>query len=579
MQKILVSSTKEYHEAKTYLNSQTCPLVMDTETDGVEVRKNQMVGIGLAAGDKAFYMPFRHKEGTNLPERLVGDVCSNILRPDREQWGYHYGFDVKMMAKEGMVPPKKIKDGMLRAYMLNENEESFKMEAICQKYIDEGAGESEDKLVELLLERFGGSAKKAKGNLHRLPAYLVADYGTQDLISTRDLIEFQGDHLKTWKLDDLADDFENFQLAICDMEMRGCVLDLPLIHQNMEKAEPIYLGLEADLQEAAGYALNPRSFKQLQALMEVDSTSKDVLEPLAEGGGPKADLARKILDYRAWYRVNGTYYSKFISLQHNGRLHPNLSLTRTTSTRLSCTGPNMQAIPRETEEGSAYADIKHTIVAPEGYHLYELDLAQAEICVFGHYSKDPFTLEVLESGQSMHDLVAARLNVPRAVAKGLNFSVQYGMGAEKFAEKFGWSYPDAVRYLRGYHQLRPGIKRLSRTLKNQAEADGYIRLYTGRVRHFNSKRAPPKDAMNNKIQGAVAEMLRIACTRIHQEVPRFLPILSVHDSILGYVKDGEEREVIPQAVAIMEDQPWCSVPIKTDVKRGMSWGGAVEWNC
>lgn len=570
----LVDTPEKYAEAKLYLNSREDDLVMDTETNGLSFIHNHMVGTGLLAGDRAFYLPFRHEQGRNLPEELIADMCGTILRHDRKQVGYHYGFDIKMLRKEGMAQPEEIDDAMLRAHVLNENEPSFKMEEIAMKYVDPGAGAAEDQLVDMLVSRFGGSRKAAKGNLWRLSGEETLRYGTQDLITTRQLRDFQAPNLETWKLDGIADEVEDFQLVIAEVELLGCHIDDTLLQSAGPAAKDRADELEAKIQELAGYKINPRSPKQLKAWLGLANTTADTLRTIVDSD-PRAQY---LLDYRGWQKVEGTYYRPIMGhLDDEGFVHPDLRVTGTVAGRLSCGGIALQGIPRAVDDvESPYYGVKRLFDAPEGDELVELDYRQAEIVLMAHYSRDPKLLGILEQGLSMHDVVAAEQGVPRPVAKALNFSVPYGIGPHKFSENYGYSLSASKRYIAGYHQVFSNVKRFMEQCERMAKNRGHIRTWTGRARHFNCKAAKIHSAGNNVIQGGIACAMRRAMIRIAKEVPELRMCLSVHDSVLGYVKKGQTMEVARAASQIMVDQfdGWCSVPMRVDIKRGSNWAEA-----
>jgi DNA polymerase I-like protein with 3'-5' exonuclease and polymerase domains len=104
------------------------------------------------------------------------------------------------------------------------------------------------------------------------------------------------------------------------------------------------------------------------------------------------------------------------------------------------------------------------------------------------------------------------------------------------------------------------------------EDRGYIRMYTGRVRRFNSFDAPTHKASNNLIQGSVAEMMRLSIMEICKTLPEVHILLTVHDSILFEVPQDRFTELCKKVKGIMEKQEWCSVPIIADFKWGYSWG-------
>lgn len=564
-----------YEEAIAHL-TQGGPIVCDTETTGLEWRKEDKVcGIGLLASGKSFYFPFRHAEGPNLPERLIGDVCERVLRPGRLHIGYHYGFDINMLHKEGMCAPEKIEDSMLNAHVLNENEPSFKMENVCTKYINPDASKEEDALIDLLVERFGGSRKRAKANLHKLPASEVAGYAEQDLWSTLELRDWQLPHLAAWGLTEVAVGVCEYQLVVAESERLGMQLDVSRVHEYMKEAEIKAQELEDAIAEKAGYKANPRSSKQMQALLNVASTARDVLDMLVAGGNETAEL---LMDYRVWSKAVGTYYKPFLEcMTPGGVIHPNINVMGTISGRPTCSNPNMLAIPRDVKK----YPIKKVFVARPGYMFVEVDVSQAEMRVAAHYANEVKMKKLFSNrGVDLHGAVAAERGMPRDIAKRLNFSVIYGIGARKFSKTYKVPYQKAKVYLNDYHEMFPGFRRLYNKADTIAQTRGYIRHFSGRIRRFNDpKRAPSHKASSNLVQGSVAEMIRLTIIRLRKEFPWARQLLSVYDSVLFEVPDTTTDEEINQIRKLMEDQPWCSVPMKVDIKKGFCWGEMeeIEW--
>lgn len=560
---------KDYEQAKREINSHE-EVVCDTETTGLQWAKGDKVcGVSILAGDKSYYFPFRHGEGGNLPEQNLQDLCKTVLRPDRPHLGFNYKFDILMLQKEGMTIPNKIGDSQLSAHLLNENEESFKMESLMEKYIDENAGKEEKKLIDKIVERFGGGRSGAKEKMWKLPASEVAPYAEQDVISTRALRDLHKEPLKEWENDHIYEELCDYSLAIAEMTLNGLQLDIDLIQQYTGEAKKHTNNCLKRAAEMAGYEINLNSSKQCQAWLGVKSTSREHLAPMVERGDERA---KTLQEFRVWSKVEGTYYRPFLKFcDENGVLHPDLNLTGTII-RLSCKKPNLQAVPR----GTNVYKVKNVFVARPGYTFVEADLSQAEVRVMAHYTRDQKLIEILKTGVNMHDKVSQEQDLPRDVAKRLNFSAQYGIGAKKFSETYGYTIHESRAYLEKYHAMFPGIKRFYHVAEAKAGTQGFVRLYTGRVQHFKGWKSPTHKASSRIIQGAVAEMIRIAMTRLRKEVPEAKQLLQVHDSLNFEVPIGGKQEICRKIKQVMEDQPWCSIPIFVDIKEGPSWGEAKE---
>ena len=70
-------------------------------------------------------------------------------------------------------------------------------------------------------------------------------------------------------------------------------------------------------------------------------------------------------------------------------------------------------------------------------------------------------------------------------------------------------------------------------------------------------------------------MVRRAGTRCWKEVPEAIPVSQQHDAYLFLVRKAEVVPVVRRLRAVMQDQPWCELPMVVDAKHGPSWGALV----
>ena len=162
---MLITTLGDFEHAVSYLNEDDSPIAWDLETTGKDWRGNYLVGVGLHARDKSFYMSFRHREGPNLPENLIPQLWERVLHPRRRQIFFHGSYDLKVAAHhDGYELPEwgNFEDAILAALLMNENEDSFKMEALAELYVNQAAAVQEEKLIDYLEDRFGGSRRDAR---------------------------------------------------------------------------------------------------------------------------------------------------------------------------------------------------------------------------------------------------------------------------------------------------------------------------------------------------------------------------------------------------------------------------------
>jgi DNA polymerase-1 len=547
-------------------------LISDVETTGLRRwHGDRICGYALGTpslGEEVYYFPVRHAEGWNLSKHQHNHVKKLLSKPGVVYTGFNYKFDIEMMIQEGIPIPELIEDVMLAAHLMNENERTFQLKGLADIYIDPEASLEEQKLKELLAEHGFD-----KGDMWRLDAKMVEPYACDDVRLTELLRGLYLHGLRNWRLADLWYEVSQYELATVRMEWQGLLLDQELTRQYIKEAELQTRKAYNKLKSLAGYEINPRSYPQMSAFLGMKSTAKEFLEELGEGI-PEVDA---VLDYRAWSKANDTYYLPYLEkyVDEWGIIHANLNLHGTISGRLSASDPNLQAIPRYTN----IYKIKDVFIAKPGHLLLSADYSQAELRLGAHYANEKLMARILNGGGDIHGATAAELELDRDAAKRINFGVFYGIGARKLARTLRIPLALAEEYLDKYHAKFKNIRSTYRFMQNKALLEGYIRLWTGRVRRYNTEHSEPHKALSNLIQGGVGEIMRHSITRLDQMVKEgwFAMTLQVHDQILFDIPIENRKEVLPEIRSVMEDFPqFHLVPPKVDFSiSGDRWGNVV----
>lgn len=568
----MLVSESNYAPAMEKLDKCT-ELSVDDETTGLTPwLDSRQCGIAIEGAGEAFYFPFRHGEGPNLPLSKMADFRKLLSKPDVTYIGWNYGFDMKMNLQDGVPMPRKVEDVQQAIHLLNENEGGPKshgasLKPCADKYLGPGKSKSEEELIDKLCLRYKCSRKDAKGLMWKLPASDVAEYACNDVILTRQLRDFFKPHLESWKLYDLWQETNEYLLAITEMEVEGLDLDVFLIHQYIDECRDQEARLLQEVYEDAGYPINLNSPKQVCAWLRVPTSAAEYLDSLPKSGVSQS--IEKLQGFRSWRIMRTNYYEAFLRfMDKHGTLHPNLNITGTISGRLTADKPPLQALPVRDDAQK----VKDTIVEfnPD-YEIGEADWSQCELRVGSHYAQEKTMADKLVRGADLHTETAQEAGVPRDVGKRITFSAFYGIGAQTLADRLGVPKSQAGQWLNKWHRLYPGVRQLYTRCEAIASDRRYIKMYTGRLRHFNAEYAYTHKASSNLIQGSVAEMARIAITRIRRELGLKMK-LQVHDSIYWKSKKSERKEIAHEVKRIMEDQPWCTVPHRVDVKFGRDMG-------
>lgn len=568
---------------------------VDTETTGLDAfgrpgrARDRVIGVAIDTGTEAYYLPFRHEQGTNLPEELLGPdgfLGRYLADEHRTFLGFNYGFDLHMLAAEGIGVPPKFEDAMLALHLVNENEPSFKLKEVCDRY-GIGDGSLQESVLEekvyaecqrlgLECSRSGRAEHNVKSRMCVLPPADVEPYACDDVRLTRQLMGYLREALEAQGLAEIFRQVCYYDLIIVQMERRGMHVDRPMLERYRSEAEGNAQAAVAALHEAAGYELNPNSPKRVCEFLGTASSAASVLQDLIDAGGEGALRARLVQEARGWLSVDSRYYTPYLEQADAGDvLHCNLNLIGTYTGRLSCSHPNLQAVAKATE----VFKVKDVFTARPGMAMIQADYKQAEMRLVTHYTGDATMRELIESGADLHSATAELLGIPRSAAKRLNFSVIYGIGARKLAENLKEPVETARDYLERYHALYPGFRRLMAQCEEFAKEYGYIELWTGRVRHFNVPQADPHKAMSNLVQGGVAEIVRVAMSRLYPAI-RDLGghlLMQVHDSVIFEVPEETLDVALPTIELVMTD--FSFVPaVGVDIEYGRSWGTFQKWD-
>ena len=248
-------------------------------------------------------------------------------------------------------------------------------------------------------------------------------------------------------------------------------------------------------------------------------------------------MPRKILDWRQVSKLRSTYTEALPTYVNpvTHRVHTSYALAATTTGRLSSSEPNLQNIPIRTEDGRK---IRKAFVAAPGMKLVSADYSQIELRLLAEIADIASAKKAFKDGLDIHAMTASEMfGVPvqgmtpevRRRAKAINFGIIYGISA------FGLGQPARHRPRRGrrLHQeifrALPRHPRLhGRDASEFCRQHGYVLTLFGRKCHYPEiKNSNPsirafneRAAINARLQGSAADIIRRAMIRIEPELAR-----------------------------------------------------------
>ena len=217
--------------------------------------------------------------------------------------------------------------------------------------------------------------------------------------------------------------------------------------------------------------------------------------------------------------------------------------------------------------------------------------------MLAHISGDEIMKKAFLEGVDIHTVTASQVfNQPiewvtpdlRSKAKAVNFGIVYGIGAFSLSKDIGVSVPKASEYIRSYLSKYSGIAHYMEQTVAKAKRDGYVETMFGRRRYIPELSASNKvlqafgkrAAMNAPIQGAAADIIKIAMVRVYKKLREedldARLILQVHDELIieAAEKDKDRAEKILKDE--MENAVKLAVPMTVDVNSGRSWYEAKD---
>jgi DNA polymerase I len=572
----------------------------DTETTSDDPWHAELVGLScsMAAGE-AYYIPVGHVQtldhqnsGRQLPLSHVLEKLRPLLEDASiKKYMHNAKYDMLVLARNGITLRGLAFDSMLGAYLTNPGQRGLGLKDQAFQRLN---------IVMTPISQLIGTGSKMI-SMAQVPIRMAADYAGADADMTLRLVKPIQDELRRHSLLDLYNSVElPLVPVLLQMEMYGVALDATFLVEFEKKLSEQVKALEKEIYAAIGHQFNINSTKQLGDILFGElklpsgkktktgySVSADVIEGL-RGKHPMVDY---LLEYRQLTKLKSTYIDGLLALMDpiTGRVHTSFNQTVASSGRLSSSNPNLQNIPVRTELGR---QIRRAFIADPSYVLLTADYSQFELRILAHITHEPRLVEAFSKGEDIHTITASSLfNVPvsevtkdqRRLAKTVVYAVLYGQSAFGLAQITGMTNSEASEFIKRYHETFPNIKHYVDSTLHQARTQGYVNTLYGRKRFipdmhslaFVERQALEREAINMPIQGANADLIKIAMIRIQHALEekrmKTRMILQVHDELVFEVAVEERERARKLIKAIMEGVAKLDVPIAVELKVGKNW--------
>lgn len=559
----------------------------DTETTGLDPLTDSLLGIAFCVEPgKAWYVP------VSSPGDL--EFLHPAFSSSAEKVGHNLKFDLQVMRAQGIRIEGPFFDSMLAHALL----------APGMKHGMDALAESMLRYETIKLADIAPPGiEKGVLDTKSVAVEIMARYSAEDADITLQLSQKLRAELKDSGMENLFFQIEMPLLpVIAGMEYEGIRVLPEKLHESSIKMGEFLEILQSKVEQAAGHAINLNSPKQLGEflfgelkLVEKPKktktgqfvTDEETLSTLAS----RHEVVADILSYREAAKLKGTYLDalpRFISpVDH--RIHTQFHQLMTATGRLASQDPNLQNIPIRTEQGKLIREA--FVPRSDDYLILSADYSQIELRIMAALSGDAGMIEAFREKRDIHTETASRVyGVPRdevdtnmrRAAKMVNFGIIYGISPFGLSQRLGCPRAEAAMLIDNYFTQFPGIRDYMDKLVRDADQTGYALTMCGRKRFLpdihsgnrNIRSAAERTAINTPIQGAAAEMIKIAMIHVHRllQASRSRLILQIHDELLIDIHK-EELNLVPDVIHTMASAlplPH-DVPVLVEAQTGHSW--------
>ncbi|MEZ4368720.1 MAG: DNA polymerase I [Kofleriaceae bacterium] len=392
---------------------------------------------------------------------------------------------------------------------------------------------------------------------------------------------------------------------LVDLERRGVTLDVERVRALAEEVGAQLAALERQVFELAGEEFNLGSPKQLGHVLferlglvgermrktkHGFSTDHEVLESLLDAH----PIIAPILEHRELGKLKGTYLDALPPLVNprTGRLHTTFNMVAAATGRISSQDPNLQNIPVRTELGRR---IRGCFVAAPGRVLVAADYSQIELRILAHLSGDPTLVQAFRDRVDVHTQTAAEVfAIPREqvgpaerrVAKAVNYGLVYGQSTFGLARALDIPRDEAKTYIERYFARFARVRGFMDEVVAEARRRGGSRTLLGRwrpipelgSRSVMARRGAERVAQNTPMQGAGADLIKLAMLRTHARLARegldAPMLLTVHDELVFEAEPAVAERVGALVAEEMTQAYPLAVPLEVDVGIATNWADA-----
>lgn len=605
--------------------------VFDTETNTLMAEgpnpNFQLYSISVSWGLHHVYLvPLdTYRYGYLDKETVVKYLKPAFERPDVRIIGWNVKYDLHVLARVGIyTTTDDIYDAMIAKWLCDENE--YKGLKPSTKAVFK---EAQPEMDEILATVTNETKKKHGYNANqKAPLALVEPeyffpYAASDAYYTwRHYVRLL-DELAKEGMEKLFDKmYKPIVRAVFDMEERGVSVNTSLLDEMSERMSKDMEQLEYEMYELAGVKLDLNSRQQLVELLYgkstlkkpnahilansfrfhiafftdkgAPSTSADALEVISKSDYTDkrkqegVEFCKKMLVYAKLAKLRGTFIEGLKEVLYpDNKVHASFNIVGTVTGRFSCESPNLQQLPKASEEDTY--QIRRLFIGDAEQKIVAADYKNLEMMVLAHFSLDKALLETFASGGDTHGMTAVKMfeldctpdevkqkyPVMRQVAKSINFGLMYGMGPKRLynvMKEYGIDFNSseyltkyksrtgeevAQKYIDLYFKTYSGVDQYLKSCVRNAKRNKYVLTIRGRKRRlpdilsneFKLAKASERYAINAPIQGSAGDITIWAMNRLAKDERlkelQCTMLIQVHDEIVFQCPEENVQKAMP----------------------------------
>lgn len=448
--------------------SQNEVLAYDTETTGLNPRKDSIIGFGISSGLDGFYVPILAWNAALAELVPMGPGAANVQAilealKAKKLITWNASFDMRFTKFNLGVDllPALHADVLLLKHTCDE-EFPFGLKEVGAKIFGKQVTNEKEEMLASIKANGGSASEYYKADLA-----LLAKYCVQDCLLT---FRLYGHYLRNCTAQGLDSFYYRdevlplYKEVTIPMEERGVALDVPAMQSALQDICKDLQALEGEIQSAIephlalftnwflnkdyplktftgkvpvwakkyasqaeawraenpdGYMFNLLSKHHLKKLffdtLKCEPLSRtptgqpQVDEEFMDSVAANYDWVPKLITFNKLTKLKGTYIERFLEEVEGDRFYPAFMQHRTVSGRYA---GDLQQLPRPIEGDSLVA--KHTsrirafIVPSAGNKLVSADYEQLEPSIFAHTSGDPALRAIFNEGTDFYSEVAIR---------------------------------------------------------------------------------------------------------------------------------------------------------------------------